>query len=173
MRRIWARVRSWGRRATKLPAMRPAAPSPSRAEIRQALAEGTREGLQNFDANLSAKLGRDYAVEAPRIQANVERIKYLKRVGAYPDAVGFLKAEVDLQEADAARNPRWGVAPWAYEQLAIIYRKLDRPADERAILERFAKQPHAPGAGAVNLLARLEQLRGKSEPRAAKPGNGG
>ena len=61
-------------------------------------------------------------------------------------------------EAEARANgPRWGVAPWYYEQLAIIYRKEKQYGDEVAILERYASQPKAPGVGPEKLAKRLEK----------------
>ena len=54
------------------------------------------------------------------------------------------------------------VAPWYYEKLAIIYRKQKRYGDEIAILERFERQPKAPGALPKKLAERLvkaKQLR--------------
>ena len=53
----------------------------------------------------------------------------------------------------------FGVAPAAYEALAIIYRQRKDRASEVAILERFASQHHAPGATPLKLLARLDRLR--------------
>lgn len=53
----------------------------------------------------------------------------------------------------------FGVAPWYYEQLAIIYRKQKDYLREIEILERFAKQKHAPGVTPQKLLERLEKAR--------------
>jgi len=52
-----------------------------------------------------------------------------------------------------------GVAPGAYEKLAIIYRKRKDRDAEVVILERFARQPHAPGVMPPRLMERLEKLR--------------
>ena len=56
---------------------------------------------------------------------------------------------------DEAMVERWGVAPWYYEQLAILYRKRRDPLREVEILERFARQEHAGGVMPPELLARL------------------
>jgi len=109
----------------------------------------------SFADHLSLIFGRDWSKEASRIQAAVERIKQLKRAGAYDDAVAVLLKEIEIQEHDARLKPGWGVAPWYYEQLAIIYRKQKRYADELALLERYEQQPHAPGATPLKLGERL------------------
>ena len=65
---------------------------------------------------------------------------------------------VDATEEES-RLRGTGVAPWYYEQLAIIYRKRKDPSAEVAILERYARQPPAPGAGAAKLAERLAKAR--------------
>lgn len=102
---------------------------------------------------------RPWGDEANRITENVKRIQYLKRRGYYQDALGFIRAEIDLQESDARRVASWAVAPWYYEQAAILYRKLGRLADEVAILERYERQRKAPGASPAALAARLLKAR--------------
>jgi DNA polymerase-3 subunit epsilon len=96
--------------------------------------------------------------EFERLAALVERIKEDKRVGLLNEAETLLLAEVEHQE-DYARQSGLGVAPWYYEQLAIIYSKQHRYADEIAILERFGQQHHAAGVSTMNLLRRLEKVR--------------
>ena len=54
---------------------------------------------------------------------------------------------------------KWGVAPWYYEQLAIIYRKRKGYDSELRILGRFAEQKHGPGIKPAKLLARLEKAK--------------
>lgn len=61
-------------------------------------------------------------------------------------------------EAESKTEQR-GVAPAYYEKLAIIYRKQNIKEDEINILERFAKQQHAPGVKPSKLLDRLEKLK--------------
>ena len=51
-----------------------------------------------------------------------------------------------------------GVAPWYYEQLAIIYRKRKDYLKEIEVLERFAKQKHAPGASPQSFWKDLRKL---------------
>lgn len=113
----------------------------------------------SFVDHLSSIFGRDWSKEASRIQAAVERIRQLKRAGEYDDAVAVLLKEIEIQEHDARLKSGWGVAPWYYEQLAIIYREQKRYADEIAILERYEQQPKAPGVGALKLRERLQKAR--------------
>jgi len=51
------------------------------------------------------------------------------------------------------------VAPWPYEQLAIIYHRTKDYTSEVHILERFARQRHASGVKPAKLLERLEKAR--------------
>ncbi len=76
----------------------------------------------------------------------VEEVKALKRHGRNDVAESLLLELVEVIEAEAAEQ-QWGVAPWYYEQLAIIYRKRKDRAAEVAILERYEVAPHAPGSG--------------------------
>jgi hypothetical protein len=94
--------------------------------------------------------------EAARISALVESIKSAKREHRLADAEKELLQELDRQEAQARAN-KWGVAPWYYEQLAIIYSKEKRYADEIAVLQRYDQQPKAPGASPAHLKERLEK----------------
>ncbi|WP_439360533.1 exonuclease domain-containing protein [Bradyrhizobium sp. DASA03007] len=113
---------------------------------------------------VSAKMGRPYELEASRITAVVENVQALKREGNLEEAIQVLLPQLDLWEKDAQAG-LGGVAPWYYEQAAIIYRKLKRFDDEIAVLERFASQPHAPGASPPELLQRLEKAKWKAGRR--------
>lgn len=84
----------------------------------------------------------------------VEDLKDLKREDRLDEAAALLEHLIDAVEAEDA-DLQMGVAPWYYEQLAIIRRKQGDPLGEVAILERFAAQRHAPGAGPVRLQERL------------------
>lgn len=80
---------------------------------------------------------------------STDRIKELKGAGRLEEAKRLLLNAVDATEAEAKREGGGrGVAPWYYEQLAIIYRKMGCPDDELAILERYDRQPKARGARA-------------------------
>jgi hypothetical protein len=92
----------------------------------------------------------------------VEAVKELRREGSAEEAEHLLLELVDATEAEArAQGSGWGVAPWYYEQLAILYRRQGSPEKEVAILERFAAQPHAPGASPPKLQARLKKAKAR------------
>lgn len=88
----------------------------------------------------------------------VDEVRHLRREGMDEEAERLLLRLVDALEAEAAAEG-WGVAPWYCEQLAIIYRKRKDYASEVAILERFSRHKHAPGASPPKLLERLKRAR--------------
>jgi hypothetical protein len=88
----------------------------------------------------------------------VEDVKQLKRVGDVEGAERLLLALIDVIETEA-RVKKWGVAPWYYEELAKLYRQRRDYRAEVAILQRFAKQPHAPGVMPQQLLERLDKAK--------------
>ena len=108
---------------------------------------------------------------------NVDKIKQLKRDKKYDEAIEILLKCVDLTENESekankkpihdekfaflseGRTNQWGVAPWYYEQLAIIYRKQKKYSEEVAILERYSKQSKAPGVGPQKLAERLVKAK--------------
>lgn len=90
----------------------------------------------------------------------VDDIKELKRQQRYEEAIDLLKQCVELTESQVnVVGEGWGVAPWYYEQLAIIYRKQKQYHQEVEILERYASQPKAPGVGPKKLAERLVKAR--------------
>jgi DNA polymerase-3 subunit epsilon len=88
----------------------------------------------------------------------VGTIKILRREGEDGSAEKLLLKLLDAVESES-RAKGFGVAPWYYEQLAIIYRKRKDYLKELEILERFARQKHSPGASPPKLLERLEKVR--------------
>ncbi|HCE1609397.1 TPA: tetratricopeptide repeat protein [Vibrio parahaemolyticus] len=89
-----------------------------------------------------------------------ELVKQLKREGRFDEAIEILLESVELTEKESKfAGEGWGVAPWYYEQLAIIYRKQKRYDLEVAILERYSSQPKAPGVGPAKLSERLEKAK--------------
>jgi hypothetical protein len=91
----------------------------------------------------------------------IDRVEQHTQERKYDDAIPLLLTLVDATEKEAKKAGE-GVAPWYYEKLAIIYRKQKRYGDEIAILERFERQPKAPGALRKKLAERLvkaKQLR--------------
>lgn len=99
-------------------------------------------------------------VDGRHFSAWVDEVKRLRRDGQVDGAEGLLLQLVAATEAEAYAASH-GVAPWYYEQLAILYRKQDRIADEVAILERFSREPHAPGVKPPKLLERLDKARAR------------
>lgn len=88
----------------------------------------------------------------------VDDVRALRRSGREVEAETLLLELVDAREREARREG-WGVAPWYYEQLAISYRKRGDVQSEIAVLERFARQQHAPGLKPSQLLERLAKAR--------------
>lgn len=97
----------------------------------------------------------------------VDEVKTLRRHGHDDSAEELLLELVDVVETEASEKG-WGVAPWYYEQLAIVYRKRGDAAAEVAILERYASAPHAPGVGPGRLHDRLQKAQ-RSDRDKTKP----
>ena len=87
----------------------------------------------------------------------IEIIKELKRQGKHDEAVEILLKCVNATEDEDKQNG-WGVAPWYYEQLAIIYKKEGDRDKEIEILRRYQKQRKAPGTMPEKLKQRLEKI---------------
>jgi hypothetical protein len=97
----------------------------------------------------------------------VRDFEILKKNGNFTELENLLVELVNATEADDAVKGI-GIAPAYYNELAILYRKQKEYDKEVAILERFAKQKHAPGVMPAKLLDRLEkakELRAKSQQR--------
>lgn len=110
--------------------------------------------------------GQKYQFDPPRSQEGghyteyVERVKQLKAANRPDEAIELLLKLVNQTEKEARGHGKgMGVAPWYYEQLAVIYRKEKRYSDEVQILERYENQPKAPGAGSEKLAERLVKAR--------------
>jgi len=99
-------------------------------------------------------------VDGKHYTTHAEEVRRLKRSGDFEHAEALLLRLVEATETEA-RAKQWGVAPWYYEQLAIIYGKRKQLAAELAILERYERQPKAPGASPSKLAERLARLRAK------------
>lgn len=89
-----------------------------------------------------------------------EEVIQLKKEKKYDEAIDLLLKIVDATEEES-KAKGWGVAPGYYEQLAIIYRKLNLLKEEKQILIRFSNQKHAPGVLPPKLLERLGILNAK------------
>jgi hypothetical protein len=97
-------------------------------------------------------------VRGKHFTSYVSEVTELGRQGNDQAAERLLLELVEGTEAEA-RSDGHGVAPWYYQQLAVLYRKRGEPRNEIAILERFAGQPQAPGATPPKLLTRLNEAR--------------
>jgi len=94
----------------------------------------------------------------------IEGYKRLKRENNFEKAEEILLSVIDYFERKED-SQEYGVPPYAYDELALIYRKQNKVKDEIEILERFSKQKHGPGVKPPKLLARLELLKyGISSP---------
>lgn len=91
---------------------------------------------------------------------SVETVKRLKREGRHEDAINVLLQAIESTEKESDfAGEGWGVAPWYYEQLAIIYRREKEYQKEVEILERYAAQPKSPGVGPQKLAERLAKAK--------------
>lgn len=87
---------------------------------------------------------------------SVEQIKQFKREGRNQKAIEVLLQSVNATESESQfAGEGWGVAPWYYEQLAILYRKEKQYHKEVEILERYGRQRKAAGGGPEKLASRL------------------
>lgn len=90
----------------------------------------------------------------------VDRVKQLKAAKRNEDAIKLLLRLVsEIEKESIKRGKSCGVAPWYYEQLAIIYRKEKQYDKEVEILERYKLQKKAPGVGPQKLAERLVRAR--------------
>jgi len=94
----------------------------------------------------------------------ITKVKELKRQKEHSQAIEMLLKIVDTEEKEAKiksrqQGFRWTPAPWAYNQLAIIYRKEKRYNDEVAILERYMQQEGAKGNGESKMEQRLKKAK--------------
>jgi hypothetical protein len=91
---------------------------------------------------------------------HVEKVKTLKRDGKLEEAESLLLRLIDAVE-DEATAEGTGVAPWYYEQIAIVRSKRGDLRGELEILQRFSNQKHAPGSKPPKLLLRLRKVEVK------------
>ncbi len=125
--------------------------------------DNTLQGVNSYTgtsaANLRAPNSKSGLYKGKHYTEYVEDVKALKRHGAYEEALKLLYDLIDAVEEES-RSEGLGVAPWYYEQAAIIHRKLDDFAAEVRILERYESAAvRAPGAMGDALLGRLTKAR--------------
>src|SRR3546814_12896910 len=81
------------------------------------------------------------AVDGEHYTDFVEQVRVLKRQKRHAEAIDLLSQLVEATEAESrAAGVGWGVDPWYYAQLAIIYRKQRRNVDEVQILQRRSEE---------------------------------
>jgi hypothetical protein len=88
----------------------------------------------------------------------VELVRQLKRQGKLDGAEALLLRLIAAVEQEAEAE-NWVVAPWYYEQLAIIYRKQKDETRELDILKRFASQTHGEAHPLLDRLRKIEAER--------------
>ena len=109
----------------------------------------------NFRQSQAREAG---SVDGKHFTSYVEQVKQLKREKKHEEAMELLLKLIAATESQSNVDG-FGAAPGYYEQLAIIYRKEKRYADEVAILERFEAQLKGPGATPKVLAERLVKAR--------------
>jgi len=140
-------------------------------------AAGPEAQATKLDRELDGKSRAEIAAARPPLQPGHEtgtgtvrghhhsawhqEVQRLRDIGDQEAAVALLLEIVAATEAES-QSEGFGVAPAAYESLAVIYRQRKDQAAEIAILERYARQMHAPGATPSKLLERLEKLRSRT-----------
>ena len=82
-----------------------------------------------------------------------------KRDGRYAEALAILEKCMRSEESQHD-----GVAPWCYQQAAIINRKISDRDAELAVLRRFESQRHHAGTLPPKLLDRLYRLEAAGAP---------
>jgi len=88
----------------------------------------------------------------------VELVKQLKRQGKLDRAEALLLRLITAVEEEAEAE-NWIVAPWYYEQLAIIYRKQKDETKELEILKRFTSRTHEEAHPLSDRLRKIEAKR--------------
>lgn len=114
--------------------------------------------LLNFSKRQESSISENVGSVDAHYTSYVDRVKQLKRDKKHSEAIELLLKLVDATENES-KGAGWGVAPWYYEQLAIIYRKEKRYEGEVAILERYERQSKAPGVKPGKLAERLVKAR--------------
>jgi hypothetical protein len=131
--------------AAATPPSAPAAPAaPVPAALRTPLLPGTLSGA-------GAVRGRLYTEWYPEVER-------LRAIGEENHAVALLLDMVAAAEAESRADGSY-VASRPYEELAGIFLGRNDIEEEQSILERFARQEHAPNAATARLLERLKVLK--------------
>jgi hypothetical protein len=90
----------------------------------------------------------------------VDDVNKFVKVKDFDSAINLLVLLIDAIEIESKKTG-FGVAPWYYEKLANIYKKLKQFEQEKQILTRFSNQRHSPGVKPPKLIARLNLINNK------------
>ena len=122
-------------------------------------------GAENHDLSVNLPIGTTSLIDlssSKKYTDLVDEIKQLKRDKSYVEAERLLLVAIEACEEEAKnRGDSWGVAPWYYEQLAIIYRKQKMWNKEISVLERYESMPKYNGIGSSRLKERLQKALDK------------
>ena len=97
-------------------------------------------------------------VDGKHYSEYVELINQLKRQGELDRAEALLLRLIAAVEEEAEIQ-NWVVAPWYYEQLAIVYRKQKDETKELDILRRFVSETHGDAHPLLDRLRKIEAKR--------------
>lgn len=101
----------------------------------------------------------------------VSQVEALKREGRLGDAEKLLLELIDAVEEEArAQGPGWEIAPWYYQQLAIIYRKQKNYVAEINILERYIKLTGLKDGKFVDRLKKAQYLLQRVQDKTTSRG---
>lgn len=124
---------------------------------KERLEEYSRKSFEEFrERRLKAQAAA--SVDGLHYVNHVDKIKQLKRENRNDEAMELLQKCVNATESESEVTG-CGVAPWYYEQLAILYRKQKDYVSEVSVLERYQRQIAAPGGGPKKLSERLNKAR--------------
>ena len=110
---------------------------------------------------LEKAMHRAGLVEGKHYTKWVDCVKKLKRESKHQEAIILLLQLVDAVEKESTVGGKsyGGIAPWYYEQLAILYRKEKLHQEEVDILERYFRICKEQGFEPSELGGRLEKAR--------------
>ena len=131
--------------------------------------QGTALSLQSLllDWGIITTNKKPGSIDGVHYTDYVEKVKQLKREKKHNEAVKLLLQLVGATENESKfAGKGWGVAPWYYEQLAIIYRKEKCYQKEIDILTRYHKQTKALGVKPGKLAERLKKANDLLNPKS-------
>lgn len=98
------------------------------------------DGLLRYEAAEAIKK-RAGEVDGKHYTTHVPDVKALLKAGDFAAAERLLLRLIEAVEAEGRLGGvHWTPPPWCHRRLASLYKKLKRPEDERAIMERYKAQ---------------------------------